>query len=288
MNQQLPNSNGLNFSDAPGESYSLDDLFPNPEVDTAPAPSESDTAPQASSPEDVFLRAGETIYKSREDALSGIAHKDAVIQDLRSKLASSTGIDPITGKQLVVAHPQAQPEAPLNYTQDGSRYFDDLVEAVQKNDRVKYTAIQQKFIQDTLAPIAPVIVNVAKANAVENVSSDIPDFRTFQSSSAYKETLEAMPSLKAAIETGEKYLDASSQLPELYRLAYFAGKGRQAPELVRQAAQAPAPTQTSRPTTSPSTMTPPPPAPPADLRTTEGRKAIIAAAERAGVADRRW
>jgi hypothetical protein len=76
----------------------------------------------------------------------------------------------------------------------------------------------------------------------------------------------------------------------LYKVAYFAARGRQLPELLKQAqAPAPQPPQQARPTLQASATTPPmQQATAPDIRTPEGRKALIAQMEQNGILDRRF
>lgn len=219
-----------------------------------------------------------TVYKSADEAIKGIEHKDTLIEQLRQRYIFERGIDPITNQPV-----QSTPQAPVPYTQDPNRYFKDLVGAVQKNDSTAYLNTQQQLILDTLGPIAPLITSMAKAQAADSVTVELKDFREFSATDNYRKVMDELPDLKQAIALAESDYRFHNRLPELYKIAYWTAQGRRMPELLR--AQPPAaPTQPARPTTSPSTLTPPSaPATQPDMSTAEGRKAIIAAAEARGV-----
>jgi hypothetical protein len=168
-------------------------------------------------------------------------------------------------------------------------YFQDLVNAVDKNDPSAYYNAQAKLVQDLLAPLAPTIAEVARDRAVQAASTDIKDIGTFLQSDEYRNTLQATPSLQNAIQTAESDMRMYNQLPELYRLAYWTSQGRRLPDLLK-AAQQPQPTQApqARPLTQPQTSVPPAPAPRADLTTPQGRKALQAQLESQGIDKFTW
>jgi len=285
----------VDMTDAPGGDFDLDQLFGNPEADplastTQPQPPQppAQTQPQAPAPaqtpeNEYFLRTPTgTVYKNAEEASRGIAEKDNLIERLRQAEIARTGVDPVTGKAV---QPQAQPEV-VNYAQNGEKLYDDLVEAAQRGDRKAYAQVYQKFFNDMASPLMPLLTDVSRSRAVEAVATDIPDFRTFRASNSYNEVLESEPLLREAINQAENNLGFSNNLPGLYRLAYFASQGRRVPELVKNAAvPTSAPQPQTRTTVPAATMTPPPPAAAPDLRTPEGRQAIIREAEAKGIAD---
>lgn len=300
----MPNQNSpyagegyLNFSSAPGgDAFTLDDLFPEAEGQVSPTPATPEhpqvtSQPQAdpSSEPDYFLRAGKSVYKTREDAEKSLEYKDSLIEDMRQKAIAKFGYDLANDRPTNSTPSQPSQAQPVNYAQDGKKFYYDLSDAVSKQDAGKYAEVTQKFVYDLLAPVAPLLGEVARTRAERITEGEIADFGNFKRSNSYTETLSSMPVLKQAIEVAENSPEAANQLPDLYKLAYFAGQGRRVPELMRaqQTASQAQPTP-ARPTTTPSTMAPPPPAPPPDLRTSEGRKAIMAAAEAKGVADYKW
>jgi hypothetical protein len=265
----------------------LDDVFPNPESTLDPnrasyTPPTTQTAPQVT-PEEPFLKtATGTVYKSADDAVKGIEHKDALILKLRQDAIERTGIDPVSGQ------PVRKETTPVNYTQDGDRFLTDLAAAAKKGDTSAYTKVQEKFVNDVLAPYAPILSGFAKTQAVEAVAGEISDFRQFLRSDDMKHTLDENPSLRQAIEVAEVNPQAAGQLGEFYKMAYKLNMARKLPEAVR--AQTATQTQ-ARPTVSSATSQ----APPSTVKhespsfdTPEGRRAIIAEQEKRGVMELRF
>lgn len=293
---------GIDLSAAPGADLSLDALFGNPEVTTVQPTSDTPATPPNPAPQvletpisDIFLKTPTgTVYKTQEEAVRGLSHKDEVIENLRAQLSERTGIDPITGKAVASRTPQTpQATSPeqFNYATDPVKYWNDLSDAVEKKDPTAYQKVSQKFLNDSFAPIAPILRDVAVQRALDNVSRDIPDFKDVHASPEYSAMLNDLPLLKQSIETGESYLEATPQLPELYKYAYLIYQGRKAREIASSPQLTPATpaiTQPSRPTLTPSTPNAPAPAPPPNMATSEGRKAIIAAAEGRGIQDSMW
>lgn len=268
------------------EDIDLDAAFPNPENVSDPNKQvvpETPPAPQTTTVEEPFLKtATGTVYKSADDAVKGIEHKDALIQKLRQDAIERTGIDPVTGQ------PVHKDTAPINYTQDGDKFLSDLAAAAKKGDTTAYTKVQEKFVQDVLAPYAPIITGFARTQAVEQVANEISGFRDFVRSDEMKQTLEENPPLKQAIEIAEANPAAAGQLGDFYKMAYKLNLARKLPETVR-AQHAPT---TARPTVASTTPQPPPSttvkqSAPA-LDTSEGRKSLIEQQERLGVADLRF
>jgi len=266
----------------------LDDAFSNPEPVSNPNATPNTPAtpepPPSTTIEEPFLKtATGTVYKSADDAVKGIEHKDALIQKLRQDAIERTGIDPVTGQ------PVTKNQAPVNYTQDGEKFLSDLAAAAKKGDTTAYTKVQEKFVQDVLAPYAPIITGFARTQAVEQVANEISGFREFLRSDDMKQTLEENPSLKQAIEVAEANPAAAGQLGDFYKMAYKLNIARTLPDAVRT--QATAPTH-ARPTVASTT----PQAPPSNavkqsapnLDSPEGRKSLIEQQERLGVADLRF
>jgi hypothetical protein len=267
------NNFAVSFEEAPHGDLSLDDIFGDPQP-TAVTTTEPEQTP-ASQAQPFLKTATGTVYNSADDAVKGIEHKDQLIAELRQKLSSTNGVDPIK-----------QPTGPKNYLDDKEGYFRDLSDAVATKNPERYMEIQSKFVLDNLAPIAPAITNLVKANAVEQVVVQVPKFKEFMASQDYHDTLDALPLLKGAIETTERNPAASDQLPQLYRMAYDISAARKIPDLVRQARPVETrPTVQSTPMSAPNT---PNPSAQPDLSTPEGRKAIIAQQEKAGVLNLRW
>lgn len=296
---------GFSFADAPGGDLGFDDLFGDqpvsdpvtaaqttdpagvPPTQTSPAPQ----APVAPNPTPFEIKTGTgTVYKTVEDTIRGIEQKDTLIENLRSQLALRTGVDPITQQPLRFDAPQSSAPQVPNYSQDAQKYMEDLVAAAESNDPSRYAQVQQKFLLDTLAPISGIITDAAKKSAVEQIATKYSDFNTVRATPEFSAVLEENPELKEAIGLAESDYRFHSRLPGLYKIAYEAAQGRRVPELVRQqtaVVQTPTP-QPARPTTSPSPLPPPEPGVRPDIRTAEGRKAMIAQMEAQGVNSWKW
>src|SRR5271166_5710211 len=119
------NQGHIDLSKAPGADQDWDSLFPNPETQTALTPQASQGTtpqqqPQAQS--QPFLKAGETVYNTAEDAVTGVAHKDSEIAKYRSFLKAN-GVDPNT-MQRAQAQSQVQQQPPPT-----ERFFDKIAAA---------------------------------------------------------------------------------------------------------------------------------------------------------------
>lgn len=246
-------------------------------------PSTTTTSPQGDEP---FLKGDRSVYKTADAAVQGINQKDALIEQLRQRYALTTGIDPISG-QPVGQSPQS---TPTDYTANPQKYFTDLYEAAKASPEA-YVGVQQKFLMDTLKPLAPVLQRAAREQAKETLKTELPDAPNFIGTPAYEKALNVSPQLKEAITAAENDYRYHSRLPELYKIAYLTGQGLQLPELLDKAKQttvstvvaATPPTQptvrtTSQPTTTAPTQTTVRP----NLKTLEGIKAVIAEAESRG------
>lgn len=241
------------------------------------------TAPQGDQP---FLKGERSVYKTADAAVQGINQKDALIEQLRQRYALTTGIDPISGQPVG----QAQQPVPTDYTANPQRYFTDLYEAA-KNSPEAYVGVQQKFLMDTLKPLAPVLQRAAREQAKEALKTELPDAPNFIGTPAYEKALSVSPQLKEAIAAAETDYRFHSRLPELYKIAYLAGQGIQLPELLEKAKTQPTttvvaaqqPTQpTVRTTTQPTTTAPTQTTVRPNLKTLDGIRAVIAEAEARG------
>jgi hypothetical protein len=291
INQVAPNG-VVDLSGAPGGGFddaTFDKLFPAdsntvvvapaaqpPATPTGtPAPStapQTQPTPQAPSAQPV-IKGDRSVYNSLEAATEGINQKDALIEQLRQRYALTTGIDPITGQQIGQAQPQV-----LDYTQNRSKYMDDLYAAAKQSPEA-YVDVQQKFVMDTLGPLQPLIAKYARAQAVETLTQELPDAGKFVGTPVYTNALNANPELKNAIAIAESDVKWHSRLPGLYKLAYLTGQGMQMPELLNKTTvQTPpqnaqvAPRPTAQPTTQGLTQTSAKPS----FKTLEGIRAVIA------------
>lgn len=278
----------------PEADLSFDDIFGSPQeglVVTPPqttAPTEGEVQPQApvapqapvTQPSFDFKTKTGTVYKSVEDAIRGTEEKDTLIETLRQEAIARTGIDPVTRKPA--GH---QSEAPRNYLSDPSQFTKDLRKAVESNDDMAYAQANMKLLADFLQPIEPLITSYAQQKAIESVSKDISEFQAFRNSADFSKVLETNGALRQAITVAESDVRLSNQLPELYKLTYWASQGLKTPDLIKaaQAQAAAAPPQA--PVRTPmqgSTLAPESRGAAPTVSTTEGRKAIIEQFEKSG------
>lgn len=291
-----PSSVDLSDAPAPLTEESLDGLFPNPETDSSatPAPTTAKTAtetqappPQAPPINEFVIQGKKSRYRNTEEATRGIDEKDDLIEKMRQRYILATGLDPVTGQSTY-----STPQVSDSYMSNPEKYVQDLFEASKVSDpklaATRYRDTQLKLVMDSLAPLAPVLSTAAKRQAIEALRAEIPDAEQVLTSPAYSQALEQMPDLREAIEAAEGNYQFHARLPGLLRVAYFTTRGVQLPELLN-AARPTSPTPV-RPTTSPVTPSIPQvvETKPADLSTSEGRKALIEAAKRSGIADSPW
>jgi len=275
----------FDFSDAPNSGESLDDIFASTE-NTPVAPQQIDQPQEPvtpTTPEPFLKTATGTVYNTVDDAITGVEHKDALITQLRQELLQATNVDPLKKKP----EPQTVDPNLVSYIDNPKQYFADIKKAQTEEEVLR---IQQRFVNEQLAPYAPVIASVVKSQAVDSIVSEIPTFRTFLGSQEYKDTLESFPLLKQGIQFSETNPNMAGDLVQLYRMAYDASAGRNMPKTV-QASTITTPAATARPTVSSTPVTPPPTssqtAPPS-FGNTAGRKAIIEQQEAAGAANLRF
>jgi hypothetical protein len=278
-------SNTMDFSDAP--EGSLDDIFAS--VNDGVTQTETPVVPVTTTPEQTleeaqpFLKTSTgTVYKSVDDAVKGIEHKDAYITQLKAELEAAKGPKPTVA--------ETQSDAPKSYRSNPTEYFNRIKAAKDETELLK---VQTEFVNevtnDAIAPYAPILVGMVKSQAIDSVQSEIPKFREFLGSDDYKTTLDSFPLLKQSIEISETYPERSGDLAQLYRLAYNTAVGKNLPKYVAQGTGTPTPVQT-RPTV---TSTPAAPLPrtttaPPSFGTSEGRKAIIEQQEANGVGNLRF
>lgn len=294
---ELANASSTNWLDnAPGGDIPFDQLFgTTPEAsfssastpDPAPAATTAATEPVATTPAapefEIKTRTG-SIYKSIDAATRGIEEKDTLIQQLRDKFKAITGADP-----LKVQEPA--PQQPPSYLSDPVRFADDLAAAAKAGDALRYRDTLVGLMDEYFGPAKPLITEFARSRATEATRNEYQEFGTFRNSEAFQQTLERNPALATAIQAAESNIGYSSQLPELYRLAYESYTARRVPELVQAAKQqAPAaPTTPTRPTVTGTSLTPAQPVTQRSdqemLRSAEGRKELLARFKAMGLED---
>lgn len=260
MAQQTANLGQFDFSDAPGGDLDINQIFGNPEIPETTAQPMPEL--NASDPVAPFLKtATGTEYNSAEDAIRGIEHKDALLERARQEIRELTGQD-IFNKQYQRPQPQQQvqqqhnnPDVSINYGSDAKKYMADLNAAVTSGREEDVVRVQQKFIMDSLAPYTATLSEVSRSQALNRVTSEVPDFTKFMNSEDYGKTLDAFPLLRNSIQIAETNPQAAGDLSQLYRMAYDTAVGRNMPRIVqeqRQQQQA----QPIRPTVSSTPMTP--------------------------------
>jgi hypothetical protein len=237
---------------------------------TATTGTDSPTTTGATTPASFELRAGESVYRSVEEAQRGIEHKDQLIQFFRQQEIQRTGVDPLTGQRVAPGQmsQMGQPQAPIRYIDDPNRYAQDLSEAArigaQTGDYSKYQAVQRQLATEQMetqfAPYQSVLQNFVETSAVQQVSASTPEFSKFYSSPEFKKTLDANPLLKMGIENAKSNPQFASQLPELYKQVYtVAENARLKAQLaeLQKASQINSNAQTQvRPTAQPTTTQP--------------------------------
>ena len=254
-----------------------------PSPSNPPAPASPTTQPSPAVADEPFLKGASTVYKTKEAALDGINQKDAVIEQLRSRIVMATGIDPLTGRPA--AQPVNQP-VEVDYSREPQRYVEDLYKAAKSGDPNAYAAVQQKFMADSQKPQQAMFQQFVKHNAITTVGNEIQGFDKFYGGAEYNKALDSMPILKDAITQAETNTNYNEQLPQLYKIAYLVSRGVQMPDLLKANANANQPNQNptpARPTATPSTPSVPVQTVKPSLRTVDGIKAIIADAEARGV-----
>lgn len=297
-NQQSPGYNGarLDFQDAPTGDTQWDDLFVPEGPQSAQPPAPPAAQPQAQQPPappaepQVFLKAGQTVYKTAEDAARGVEHKDNLIARYREYLAQQQ-VDPDTLERKP-ADPAPQEQNRFKYLNNGKQLFKDLSNAATKGDPEAYERTLREYNSEVLnsafEPIAPLISEVARQRAVRETSTELSDLGSFLSSPAYGETIDKLPVLKDAIKYAESDYRMASKLGDLYKTAYLVHKGLQPAQAQPQAAPTAPPA--ARPTSAPSALTPP--APGVDTRSwatsQEARKQLIRDKEAGGLGELDW
>lgn len=295
----------LNVDMSAAPDVTFDDLFPaentleQPTTAAPPSTEATTTAPPASQPEGFYIKTSTgTVYKSQEDTVKGIEHKDRTIEQLRAKYREATGRDPLTE--------EPKPAPRRSYLADDKAYYKDMSEAVSKGDTRRFLEINrqlaQEVVNEQVGPYAPVLQRVSRQEALSDVNSKIKGFQEFVNTEEYSKILDERPALAQAIKFAEsdprfryrQNQDGSfaDSLPELYQLVYDSAQARKVPELLKQGPRVgTAPTQTPpRPTMSTSSIAPGEPTNENDENWTsiKGLQAIQKSAERRGVLDFKW
>jgi hypothetical protein len=242
-----------------------------------------------------------TVYKTYEDTIKGIETKDTTIEQLRSMLAAVTGEDPLSKSGIKPGTTNA-PQKAVSYLQDRRRFAQDLTKAAelgQKEDQWDpYGNVLGQYVyeivQSAVGPYMPVVQNVGKQQALENVSKDVPDFRSFYGSTDYQKVLEQRPKLAGYIKTLEGNPTMQEDLAEQYRDVWNEHQVHKLAELASKPSvtQNPTPRTPLQPRTQMEFKQEPndgmrraQPQSKPTLATKEGRKLLIEELERRGLAD---
>lgn len=265
------NSGHVSLASAPGADLDWDSLFPNPEVQSASQPqavsqgTNPQQQPQAASNQP-FLKAGETVYNTAEDAANGLAHKDAIVAKYRTFLAQN-GYDPnALLKDEFQQQPQARTEPVKNspYKYYGNpNFFDEVAAAAQARDRVKYEQLMathtQEAIQASLDPWRATLAETNRFRAIRQATAEVPAFKEFIDGPGYRKVIDSFPLYKEMVQIGENDPVAAQRLPEVYKSMYLIYQGMNQGQSQPQATTAVpnTPTVRSQPTLQPSALTPP-------------------------------
>lgn len=182
-----------------------------------------------------------TVYKTAEDAVRGIEQKDQLISQLRSMVSAVTGEDPLRKAGAVPGQTTVQTK-PVNYHQDPRRYAEDLTKAAEYGQKTgdwkPYQTVQDQhtfeIVQSAVGPYMPVVQNVGRQQAMDEVSRTVPDFRSFYNSDAYNKVLESRPKLAGLIQIAETQPTLQEELKELYLSVWDTSQAAKLPELIKQ------------------------------------------------------
>jgi hypothetical protein len=284
---------------ADGESIADSNAIPADQTTESAEPA-PDATKAASEPSRFELKTSTgTVYKTPDDAIKGIEQKDQLINQLRSMVAAVTGEDPLSKAGIKPGQTTA-PAKPVSYLQDRRRFAQDLTKAAELGQRDDswdpYGNVLGQYIyeivQSAVGPYMPVVQSVGKQQAMASVAKENPAFQEFYNSPEYHKVLEERPKLAGFIQFAEAQPTMQEELKELYESVWDHSQARKLPELVKQSQQPqhPTPRMPSQPVSRPSLQVPDRGQTVAhtakpSLSTPEGRKAIIEAAERTGLAD---
>jgi len=225
-----------------GEEVADSNAIPPVEPTTEPTEPVVQATPPApvQTPFEIKTATG-TVYKTPEDAVRGIEQKDQLISQLRSMVSAVTGEDPLR-KSGAVPGQQIQQPQPVSYLRDSRRYAEDLTKAAdvgQKTgnwDAYRNVAAQLQFevTQAAVGPYMPVVQNVGRQQAMDEVSRSIPEFRQFYNSESYNKVLASRPKLASFIQTAETQPTLQEELKELYHSVWDSAQAAKLPELVKQ------------------------------------------------------
>jgi len=220
-----------------------------------------DTPPQAEKKEDEpFLKDGEIVYKTKEDAINSHKHKNDLITRMRNQLIAQTGFDPITGKAASaqapvsqtrpVAQPKADaPDPVADWTTNPDNYF---LEAAKNPVAANLALVDHHFQQH----VAPVLGDLLETMADMQLEIAVSRFAGAKSKNEKGEAVLANEGFHEFLESGgmEKTLQENPMLlqqliqargtrqwklfPEILKSAFGIYRGLKTPELVKKATDA--------------------------------------------------
>jgi hypothetical protein len=257
------------------------------------------TAPARESKKDEFFLKTETgtVYKNSDDAARGIAEKDRIINDLRSKVRALAGVDPLKNESV---SDRSQTGSNRSYFDDDKSFVDDLAKAASEASRGNPRAYRDTLvslvdqtIQSRLGQYLPVVEKVgileARQDAINSISAKNPAIKEFVGSEDYEKALEEVPSLRQAISNAEKFPQYRETLPELLNATWKIALANKTPELIK--GNSPNTNPAPRMPMSGSRLAPPTGSNTSQnakptMTTSAGRKALMADLEARGVLDK--
>lgn len=202
---------------------------------------------------DYFIKSkdGSVVYKTAEEDIKAHEQKNHLISQLRSMVSAATGEDPLR-KSGANPGPQVPQTRAVNYHEEPNRYAQDLTQAAEYGQKTgdwrPYQSVQDQhtfeLVQKAVGPYMPVVQNVGRQQAMDDVSRSVPDFRKFYGSEDYNKVLESRPKLAGFIQHAETQPTLQEELKELYLSVYDSAQAAKLPELVKQ-------NQPSNPTPTP-------------------------------------
>lgn len=221
-----------------------------------------DTPPQAEQKEaEPFLKDGEIVYKTKEDAINSHKHKNDLITRMRNQLIAQTGFDPITGKpaqqsapvqqQRPTAQPKASeaPDPVTDWTANPDNYF----LAAAKNPVEANLALVDHHFQQHVAPVLGDLLETMADMQLEIAVSRFTSAKTknekgeavlvnegfaeFLESGGMEKTLQENPMLLQQLIQAKGSRQYRS-FPEILKSAFGIYRGLKTGELVKKATDA--------------------------------------------------
>jgi len=229
------------------------------EGDESESSTEDTNPPQADTKDEPFLKDGDIVYKTKEDAINSHKHKNDLISRMRNQLIAQTGFDPITGKPAqqsapVQQRPQAQPKAEApDPVSDWTANPDNYFLAAAKNPVEANLALVDHHFQQH---VAPVLGDLLDTMADMQLEIAVSRFSSAKTKNEKGEAVLANEGFTEFLESGgmEKTLQENPMLlqqliqakgtrqwkvfPEILKSAFGIYRGLKTPELVKKATDA--------------------------------------------------